>query len=566
MFDKKLLLYTALAFICFALWSAWQKDFAPDKNAATKSSQQVQLHIKKHDQKAQTKNAAERQADFAVAAQASAQGNNSDLVSPNLAAEAEAIAAAQHIIVTTDVLRATIDTNGGNIVKAELLQYPEELRGTTPVTLLNYDLNKFYVAKSGLRGKDLSDEKAIYRAEKTNYVLTPDAKNIAVKLVWHSPQGLKITKTLTFVRNKYDIAVNYAINNYSHQTVAGQFFAQMEKKTLGAKKGFFTFSTYTGAAVSSPDTPYEKLGFDKLDKTNVDREVKGGWVAFQQRYFLTAWIPEQTKNYHYFSNAADHFYTLGFSDNSVVVKPGAAIDVGAKLYVGPEIADHLTQLAPGLDRTVDYGWLWLISVALFWLLKQVNTIIGNWGWSIIVVTIVIKLLFYKPSEKSYHSMAAMKSVGPKIQALKERYAHDKQRLNQEIMELYRKEKISPLSGCLPMLIQIPFFIALYYVLMGAVELRQAPFMFWIHDLAAKDPFYVLPILMGLSMLLQQKLTPSSPDPAQARIMMIMPVVFTVFFLTFPSGLVLYWLVNNLLSILQQWHINRKLEPSVKHAR
>jgi YidC/Oxa1 family membrane protein insertase len=305
-----------------------------------------------------------------------------------------------------------------------------------------------------------------------------------------------------------------------------------------------------------------------MEKEKLDRSIKGGWLAMQQRYFLSSWIPNQEGTYHYFSAAQDKVYTIGLVDNSLQIPAREKMTTGMKLYVGPEIVEDLKPLAKGLDLTIDYGWLWPISITLMWLMKFIYKFIGNWGWAIILLTVLIKAVFYKLSETSCCSMAKMKELAPKVQALKERFGDDRQKLSQATMELYRKEKINPLGGCLPMLVQIPFFIALYYVLIGAVELRQAPFIFWIHDLSVRDPFFVLPVLNGLTMFLQQKLTPSSPDPAQQKMMMLMPLLFTVFFISFPAGLVLYWLVNSGLSVLQQWYITNKIvcKPEKKRVK
>jgi len=296
-----------------------------------------------------------------------------------------------------------------------------------------------------------------------------------------------------------------------------------------------------------------------MDKANVSRAVKGGWLAFQQRYFLGAWVPNQHQAQHYYSRVNGDIYTLGFVGPQLKVASGDQLRTRTTLYAGPEMADRLAVVAPHLDLTVDYGWLWALSVSIFWIMKHIYNFFGNWGIAIILVTLLIKLIFYKLSEKSYRSMAKMRKLSPQLQTLKERYGDDRQRMSQATMELYRREKVNPLGGCLPMLIQIPFFFALYYVLIESVELRQAPFMLWIQDLSAKDPYYILPLLMGASMYFQQKLNPAPPDPIQARMMNLMPVMFTALFLTFPSGLVLYWLTNNCLSILQQWYIMRRVD-------
>jgi len=299
-----------------------------------------------------------------------------------------------------------------------------------------------------------------------------------------------------------------------------------------------------------------------MTKQRMNKEISNGWVAMQEHYFLSALIPDGHEPYRFFTEVyGQERYAIGVMTNPTILAPGQQLRQSMKMYVGPEDYDMLVQTADGLEMTIDYGWLWFLSAILFWLLKRIYEVVGNWGWSIILVTVVIKLVFYKLSATSYRSMANLRKFQPRIQSLKERYGDDKQKFSQAMLELYKKEKINPLGGCLPILVQIPAFIALYWVLLESVELRQAPFMLWIKDLSAKDPYFILPILMGASMLLQQKMTPAPPDPMQAKVMMAMPVVFTFLFLQFPAGLVLYWVVNNVLSIAQQWYITKKYAPN-----
>lgn len=547
MIDRKLILYVLVGILGFALWSAWQKDYAPVE----------QPH-------AETTGAA---TDKNIA-----QAVNPAAVFTNVQSVLQT-QESRLIKVHTDVLDIAIDPVGGDVVQANLLQYPEIKYKEHPTKLLSNDSARYYVAQSGLIsdvGPDFATKQGQYTSTQKEYVLQPGQPELKVTLLWLGQNGIKITKTFIFKQGKYNFAVNYKIDNHSKRPWSGLFYAQIKRKDFDSKGGIFSFNTYTGAAVSSQDTPYEKISFSKItditkDKSGFIRDSKGGWVAMQQRYFLSVWIPKQDEEYRYYSNVHNGVYTIGFSENLAAIPAGQSAVVDATLYVGPEITENIATLATGLDRVVDYGWLWLIAVAFFWILNKIYFVVGNWGWSIVLVTVLIKLAFYKLSESSCRSMARMRELMPKMQVLKERYAHDKLKLQQATMDLYKQEKINPLNlgGCLPMLIQIPFFIALYYVLMGAVELRHAPFIFWIHDLSAADPYYVLPILMGLGMLLQQRLTPSSADPAQAKMMMLMPVVFTIFFLKFPSGLVLYWFVSNLLSVLQQWYINKTLAQPKK---
>ena len=539
MIDRKFILYAILGIVLFALWNAWQVDYGKTKDnlsTNTPSFSQTQAHP---------------------------QTETPNTITINKPKNGKIIK------VSTDVLDVYINTAGGNIVKAELPKYPEELHGEKPIRILSDDPSDLYFIQSGLINKDSSIDKQVnYTSTKNNYTLSPGEKQLTVNL-YSDDKNLFITKSFTFTKQKYDIAVNYNVKNQTNSEWQGKFYNQIVRKNTAPASGMFALNTYNGASISSPETPYEKISYSSMDKENLNRDIKGGWVGMQQRYFLSAVIPDKNKNYHYYSykNTEDGSYTIGFNDNALAISPGEKMDIGTTFYVGPEISENLEPLANGLDHTVDYGWLWVISIVLLWIMKKIHLMVGNWGWSIVLLTVLIKLVFYKLSEKSCCSMARMKDLAPKIQALKERYGDDKQKLSQATMEIYKKEKVNPLGGCLPMLVQIPFFIALYYVLIGAVELRQAPFIFWIHDLSVKDPYYILPILMGIAAFIQQKLSPpASPDPAQAKMMMLMPVMFTIFFLSFPAGLVLYWMTNNCLQVLQQWHINKKLLNHKNHRK
>jgi YidC/Oxa1 family membrane protein insertase len=472
--------------------------------------------------------------------------------------------------VTTDVLQVDIDTKGGNITQVKLLKYPEELHSAQPFLLLNDLPNTQYLAQSGLlsaQGPDTSAGQAVYTAEQKIYRLTPDQPEIQVKLYWQTPQGIKITKIFTFKRNQYEIGVGYQIANQSKQSWEGNFYSQLLRKDTNknsSKNYLSTTATYFGAAISSPEKRFQKVSFSEIAEKNLSQTITHGWAAMIQHYFVSAWVPESNLPFQYFSRMTnDGLYTIGMISPKISAEPGATVTTQAKFYAGPLIADSLEKVAPGLKLTIDYGWFWFISAIIFWMMQHIYDIIGNWGWSIVIVTLIIKLMFYHLSAKSYRSMSGMKKIQPKIALLKERYGDDKQKFTQSTLELYKKEKVNPMSGCLPILVQIPVFIGLYWVLIESVQLRQAPFIFWIHDLSVKDPFYVLPVLMGLSMFLQQRLNPPPPDPMQAKVMMFMPVVFTALFMNFPAGLMLYWFVNNTLSFLQQWTIMRSLDRADK---
>lgn len=547
---KKLILYAALGIICFALWNAWQTDYPESSLFAIFGTKTPQTA-------ANTTSLAINQTP-GVSLPTISNSNTPKAVS----IPTSTIPQNRIINIKTDVLDIAVDTLGGSVLEAKLLKYPETINKPAPVQLFNKNPDKFYIAQNGLvDGKEVTAKQIQYTTSQNNYVLAPGKNNLNIELI-AKDKGIVYKKTYTFVRGKYDIKVDNSIENNSAQNWQGKYFASITRKDVAEQDGGRFRSTFRGASISSAEKHYEKFSYDDLAKRNIDRDILGGWLAIQQHYFLSAWIPDNTKNYHYFSQAqTDKAYTVGLVSNDIEIPANGIFDISSTLYVGPEIADSLKSLAPYLDLTIDYGWLWPISAALFWIMKYLNIFINNWGWTIILVTLLIKAAFFKLSETSYRSMARMKDLAPKLKALKERYGDDRQKLNEATMEMYRKEKINPLSfgGCLPMLIQIPVFIGLYYVLIAAVELRQAPFILWIHDLSAKDPYYVLPILMGLSMLGQQLLNPQvTTDPMQAKMMTyVLPIVFTVLFISFPSGLVLYWFVNNCVSALQQWYINKR---------
>lgn len=477
---------------------------------------------------------------------------------------------AQHIIhVTTDVFNVDIDTVGGNITQVKLLQYPEELYSTNPFTLLTNTVDNRYLAQSGLlssAGPDTEKGQAIYTADQADYVLAEGQNELQVKLHWQDSQGTTITKIFTFQRNNYEIHLNYQIENLTKQAWNGNLYLQLMRKNNppASHNGLVSMATYFGAAISSPEKKYQKIPFKDMTKSNLNQTITGGWAAMIQHYFVSAWVPDANTTLQYFSRISnDGLYTIGMIGSKIEAQPGQTVETHAKFYAGPSIATNLEKVSPTLPLTIDYGWFWFISVIIFWMMQHIYDVLGNWGWSIVIVTLIIKLIFYPLSAKSYRSMSGLKKLQPKINALKERFGDDKQKFTQATLELYKKEKINPMSGCLPILVQIPVFIGLYWVLIESVQLRQAPWILWIHDLSIKDPFYVLPVLMGLSMFLQQRLNPPPPDPMQAKVMMFMPVIFTIMFMNFPAGLMLYWFVNNTLSFLQQWHIMRGLNKAEK---
>ncbi len=505
---------------------------------------------------------------------ATTEGNADDV--PAVAGQQQASAlpasapSSQLIRVRTDVLDLAIDPRGGDIVELHLPQYPRRQdRPDVPFQLFERSSERTYEAQSGLigDGPDKASGRPQYSSEKTEYRLAEGQDELVVDLNY-SADGVNYTKRFTLERGNYALKVNYLIDNQSEKPWTGYLFGQLKRDNSGDPSSSTATgtATYLGAALWTKDEPYRKVSMGDMDESNLRESVQGGWIAWLQHYFVTAWIP-QADNTNQVQTRKDSQgnYIIGFTGPAVTVPAGAQGETGATLYAGPKSQDKLEELSPGLRLTVDYGILWFIAQPIFWLLENIHALLGNWGWSIIVLTIVIKLAFFPLSAASYRSMARMRAVSPKMQALKEQHGDDRQKMSQAMMELYKKEKINPLGGCLPILVQMPVFLALYWVLLESVEMRQAPWMFWITDLSIKDPFFILPIIMGVTMFIQQQLNPTPPDPMQARVMKLLPIIFTFFFLWFPAGLVLYWVVNNVLSIAQQWYITRKIEAAAKPA-
>lgn len=482
-----------------------------------------------------------------------------------IAQSGPAAVGSQLLTVKTDVLEIVIDKQGGNFVSAKLNDYKQTTDpDSPPIQILNSDPQTLYISQSGLAsysGPDVPGEgQAVFQSAQNAYEMGPNDDTLIVPLKW-TRDGVEVTKSFVFKRGEYLIEVNYDLVNHSEKAWSGQFYSQFKRADVPPKKeSFFSMSTFSGAAMSTPDKRFEKVSYKDLSKERLNQDASGGWLAMVQHYFVSAWVPTPDQNFRIVSYPpVDNIYRVALLGPSLNLESGQHLQTGAKFYVGPEIAENLKAIAPSLELTIDYGWFWPIAQGLFWVLQKFYDLIGNWGVAIILTTVVIKLLFYKLSAASYRSMAKMRKVQPKIEKIRERCGDDRAKMSQEMMALYKTEKINPLGGCLPILVQIPVFIALYWVLMESVQLHHAPFMLWIQDLSAKDPYYVLPIIMGLSMFAQQRLSPAPPDPIQAKVLMMMPIVFTALFLTFPAGLVLYWVVNNGLSIAQQWFIMRSVE-------
>ncbi len=474
------------------------------------------------------------------------------------------------IRVQTDVFDLAIDPLGGDIVQLKLPLFPRRQdRPDVPFQLFNNDPSQLYLAQSGLTGANGPDARAngrpLYSASQSNYKLEDGQDQLVVELTF-SEAGVNYLKRFTFKRGMYDLGVSYRIDNQSGQTWSGNLFAQLKRDASPDPSSSTATgsATYLGAALWTAHKPYTKVSMSNMDSAPLKENVQGGWVAWLQHYFVTAWIPEKdSANTVQTRKDSQGNYIIGFTGPALNVSAGASAETSATLYAGPKTQKNLLALSPGLDLTIDYGMLWFIAQPIFWLLVHIHSLLGNWGWSIICLTIVIKLAFFPLSAASYKSMARMRAVAPKLAALKEQFGDDRQKMSQGMMELYKKEKINPLGGCLPILVQMPVFLSLYWVLLESVEMRQAPWMFWITDLSIKDPFFLLPIIMGATMFIQQQLNPTPPDPMQAKVMKLMPIIFTFFFLWFPAGLVLYWVVNNCLSIAQQWYITRKIEAAAK---
>lgn len=481
---------------------------------------------------------------------------------PSLHPAADA-AAGNLIQVQTDTLLLSIDPRGGDIVSLSLPQYPvHQQRPDIPFQLLEQSNQRTYIAESGLVGRDgAHDRGKLYSSEQTHYQLAEGSDTLTVDLQLVE-QGVSYTKRFTFTRGDYLIQVSYLIDNQSSENWVGGLYGQIKRDGSGDPSSSTAtgMATFLGSAYWSADGSYEKLKPKDMDKADLRERVTGGWVAWLQHYFVTAWVPAADQQ-NTLSTRTDRNgnYLVSFVSPAISVAAGEQAELGAQFYAGPKIQDRLKAISPGLELTVDYGFLWWIAQPLFWVLSLIHGVIGNWGWSIILLTILIKLAFFPLSATSYRSMANMRRVAPKMQALRDQYGDDRQKLSQGMMELYKKEKINPLGGCLPILVQMPVFIALYWTLMESVEMRQAPWIGWITDLSLKDPLFILPILMGVSMFIQQQLNPTPPDPMQAKVMKMLPIIFTFFFLWFPAGLVLYWVVNNILSIAQQWYITRQIE-------
>lgn len=560
--NMKLFLYMTLGFILFMIWEAW-----------TLEQQELQIEASKTRQ-------TQGQTGVPDAPETSMKKDSSvpDAPQPSLGSgqdkTQEPVALApktgkgQSIVVETDLLQVSINTYGGDLRSLRMKKHPIKLNEPEKgLSLFSENEYEYFIAQSGLIGKShkMPTHKTRFSSRKSKYTLEDGQDQLSVSLFWQSPDGMSYEKIYTFYRDRYLIDIKFKATNKTGRTWQGYLYSQLRRKHIDANKGLLALPTYVGGAYYSPEDKYEKISFDDMAEEPLKLDVKNGWVAFLQHYFVTALLPERESTVQFFTRSLgeDH-YSIGFKNLSATkILPGSSGELKTQIFAGSKEHARLVKLPEGMDLTVDFGILTVLSAPLFWLLVKIHGIVANWGVAIILLTILIKLVFFPLSAASYRSMAHMRRVQPKIQAIKERFGKDKQQLNKAMMEIYKREKINPLGGCLPILIQIPVFIALYWVLLESVEMRQAPFALWIHDLSAPDPFFVLPIIMGISMYIQHWLNPAVMDPVQKKIMLLMPGMFTIFFLFFPAGLVLYWVVNNILSIAQQWQITRMIEKQAK---
>ena len=543
--NKRLVVFIIFSLSILLLWQKWQVAHAPEVPQAQKKSV-----------------APTPDAKLSEKPQASGQG------AVDTSAELQK---GQIISVRTDVMQAGISTIGGDLRELDLLKYRDAKDPGKPYSFLHDEGARIYVAQSGLIGDGLPTHKTPYTSSSMKYELQPGADTLEVRLEAPESAGYKVEKIYTFHRNSYVVDVSYDIRNTGAAAIQPFAYFQLLRDGEPPEGASRFAKTYTGAAIYTDKSKFVKADFADIakGKTNYPTNDDNGWVAMIQHYFVTAWLPQdKTKREYYTRQLNPDLYSAGVVLPVGSIQPGKDGRITVPLYAGPQEQNLLARTAPGLDLVVDYGWVTVIAKPLFWFLSLLYSWVHNWGAAIILLTVCIKLIFFPLSAASYKSMAKMRALSPKLQVLKEQYGEDKQRMNQAMMELYKTEKVNPLGGCLPIAVQIPVFIALYTVLLSTVELRNAPFMLWIQDLSLPDPYYVLPLIMGITMLLQTKMNPTPPDPIQAKVMQIMPIAFSIFFFFFPAGLVLYWLVNNVLSISQQWYITRMIgkETAAAHGK
>jgi YidC/Oxa1 family membrane protein insertase len=540
--NLRVFLWLGLALLLWINFETWQRDYAPPAAVAPASTG--------------------RAASQAAVPQAA--GGVPQTTTAALAAELPATD--EFIEVQTDVLRLHISLQGGTIQRADLLRYPKVKNGTEPVRLMNADrTSALYLLQTGLTGPTDTARPthlARFSAEQRQYRLESGTDELQVPLLWRSEEGVTVRKTFTFKPGQYQVKVQHQIVNRSANPWQAAPYARILREEPPQDYSMFNVESYAFRGPALYDgAKYRKLSMDDQEDRNLALDVSNGWVAALQHHFVSAIVPPANAAYRYTVNPQGAGFSLAAAGPMSTVQPGMQQTLSQVLFLGPKLQAQLEQAGPKLELVADYGKLTVLASPLFWLLEKVHGLLGNWGWAIVVVTFLLKLLFYPLSEASGKSMAKMKVLAPRMKNLQEAHKNDREKLGRAMMELYQREKVNPAAGCLPILIQIPVFLAFYWVLLESVEMRQAPFMGWINDLSARDPWFILPLIMAVAMFIQYKLNPTPPDPLQAKIFMIMPIVMSISFAWFPAGLVLYWVTNTILSIAQQWNINRRIEAA-----
>lgn len=541
---QRLVLLMIFGFSLIMLWEGWQKQHAPVATVPGTSSVSKGGSVEPTTSIPKPSSALEKSTGT-VPAEAASKGND--------------VAGSVH--VSTDLFEGEVSLRGGDLVVLELKRHRATGDTSRPFRLLDNGSEHVYEAQSGLLGADLPTHKTVFASSAKSFAMADAQSELEVRLAAPESAGVQVTKVLRFHRGSYIVDVGYEIENKSSSTISPNAYFQLIRDGTAPASESSMVRSFTGAAVYTEADKFQKVEFDAIgSKAKHATRADNGWIGMIQHYFVSAWLPEGKVEREYFTRKlGDNLYAAGVIVPTGAVAAGSNGKVSIRLYAGPQEQNELEKLAAGLHLVVDYGWLTPVAAPIFWVLQWLHGLVGNWGWAIILLTVLIKAAFFPLSAASYKSMARMRLVTPRMMKIKEQYGHDRARMNQEMMELYKKERINPLGGCLPIVVQIPVFIALYWVLLAAVEMRHAPWILWIQDLSTKDPYFVLPLIMGATMLVQTKLNPTPPDPIQAKVMLAMPIVFTGMFLFFPSGLVLYWVVNNLLSIAQQWQITRMTE-------
>ena len=554
---QRLFLFLIFAFSLVLVWDGWQRYQHPEQTIQSSEAARKDLSVPQEIPQPSTAQGSPNDKQSALLPDSATHGA--------IATQAEQ-ATGKTIHVKTDFLDVEISSVGGNIERLSLLNQPDSLDRSKPLVLFERGQNTHnYYAQSGLLGENLPNHKSLFIPEHDQYQLADNAEQLQVRLKADSNSPLKVTKVFTFQRGSYVIDVSYEMENTGQVPVTASSYFQLIRDSVAPEGSMRFLPTYTGAAVYTDKEKFQKVSFSDIEKnkTKYAKQADNGWIGILQHYFVAAWLPKDKSNREYFTHKLDgDMYSVGVVLPAEVIAPGQTAVEGAQLYAGPT-ESTLDSIAPGLGLTVDYGWLTIIATPLFWVMTLFHHWTHNWGVAIIFLTILIKLIFFPLSAASYRSMAKMRLVAPKLEKIKQQYADDREQLNRAMMELYKTEKINPLGGCLPVVIQIPVFIALYWSILSSVEMRYAPFFGWITNLSAPDPYYILPTLMGISMFVQMRLNPKPPDPMQAKVMQIMPIAFSAMFFFFPVGLVLYSLVNNVLSIAQQWFITRTAEAESK---